>query len=151
MKFTKYEITLDLLMIREEVITSKINDKITAAQDYCPKLFYKENKTSEEVLDSKNNKKPRRESQSQAMVWASQLEILPCIYSRLFHVQYKRQHTKIGLAHRRNSFSFSSYTGCSNHTSSGIQPPSLNMYCHRQVILTLCLITFKIRKTETLL
>lgn len=138
-------------MVREEVITSKINDKITAAQDYCPKLFYKENKTSEEVLDSKNNKKPRRESQSQAMVWASQLEILPCIYSRLFHIQYKRQHTKIGLARRRNSFSFSSYTGCSNHTSSGIQPPSLNMYCRRQVILTLCLITFKIRQTETLL
>lgn len=151
MKFTKYKITLDLLMIREEVITSKRTDKITAAQDYCLKLFYKENKTSKEVLDSKNNKRPRREAQSQAMVWASQLEILPYIYSRLFHVQYKRQHTKIGLAHRINSFSFSSYTGCSNHTSSGTQPPSLNMYCHCQVILTLCLITFKIRQTETLL
>lgn len=99
----------------------------------------------------KNAKRHRTASQSQAMVQASQLEILPCIYSRLFHILFERQHIKIKLAGKINGFSLSSYTSCSNNTSSGIQPPPpFNMFCH-QVSLISKTIQYETRETETLL
>lgn len=95
---------------------------------------------------NKNAKRHRTASQSQSMVQASQLEILPCIYSRLFHIQFERQQIKIRLASKINGFSFSSYTSCTNNTSSGIQPPPpFNMFCH-QVILVSYWIAVEIRE-----
>lgn len=94
-------------------------------------------------VHNKNDRRHRTAAQSQTMVQASQLEILPCIYSIRFHVQFERQHIKIRLASKINGFSFSSYTSCSNNTSSGIQPPPpFNMFCH-QVTLVLYWIAFR--------
>lgn len=87
--------------------------------------------------------KDRTAAQSQTVVQASQLEILPCIYSILFHIQFERQDIKIRLASKINGFSFSSYTSCSNNTSSGMQPPPpFNMFYH-QVILVSYWIAFR--------
>lgn len=108
-------------------------------------------KKQKKKKNNKNAKRHRTASQSQSMMQASQLEILPCIYSRLFHIQFERQHIKIRLASKINEFSFSSYTSCTNKTSSGIQPPPpFNMFCH-QVILVSYWIAVEIRETETLL
>lgn len=133
------------------------NCQIIAKQNYCC-FGCSRRKTHSLSLPSttkkwhnKNAKRHRTASQSQSMVQASQLEILPCIYSRLFHIQFERQHIKISLASKINGFSFSSYTSCTNNTSSGIQPPPpFNMFCH-QVILVSYWIAVEIRETETLL
>lgn len=87
--------------------------------------------------------KDKTAAQSQTRVQASQLEFLPCIYSILFHIQFERQDIKIRLASKINGFSFSSYTSCSNNTSSGMQPPPpFNMFYH-QVILVSYWIAFR--------
>lgn len=121
MKFAKYEIAFIVLTVREENIkrTAKPLQNRSIPSSCSMKNIHTLQK---KVCNNKNNKRPRTAPQSQTMVQATQLEILPSIYSRLFHTQFERQHTKIRFAHRRNGFSFSSYTGCSNNTSSGIQP-----------------------------
>lgn len=102
MKSTKYETAFIILIIKEENIRSKRTARSLQNRSIASSCSMKKHTPpSPPKVHSNNNKRPRTPAQSQTMVQASQLEILPRIYSRLFHIQFERQHTKIRFAHRR--------------------------------------------------